>query len=137
MLKLKPLGDTCVQANRMDEYIGARTLLTAHERTHSPKTKFLKGATEMSVVDLTNTSHDNADDIHHFVSPRRAYKCFYCGGSLIRVAVLWYGTPGEILLHAACAKDLALMLAKDGFNAGQIELARQVTVGIVPSLRAP
>jgi hypothetical protein len=91
----------------------------------------------MSVVDLTNTSSDNTDDLHHFVPPGRAHKCFYCGGSLIRVAVLWDGTTGEILLHAGCAKDLALMLAKDGFNAGQIERGRQVTVGIVPSLRAP
>src|ERR1700722_2031707 len=82
----------------------------------------------MSVVDLTNTSGNNADDLHHFVSRDLAHKCFYCGGSLTRVAVLWEGYVGEILLHAGCAKDLALLLAKDGFNAGQIELGRQVTV---------
>jgi hypothetical protein len=91
----------------------------------------------MSVVDLANTSRDNADDIHHSVPPGRDHKCFYCGGLITHVAVLWDGAAGEILLHAGCAKGLALMLAKDGFNAGQIERGRQVTVGIVPSLRAP
>ena len=44
--------------------------------------------------------------------------CFYCGEEIQEIAVLWHGhsvsSDPVIALHPACAKNLALHLAKDG-----------------------
>lgn len=48
--------------------------------------------------------------------------CFMCDEGLTKESscVVWWGTPQQLNLHPACAKELSLHLAKDGINAANL-----------------
>lgn len=84
----------------------------------------------MSVHDLSRTEDDF---VREEIGPA-AGCCFVCGEEVQKIVVVWHGhrISGDpsIALHPACAKSLALHLAKDGVIADHIERGDSGAIGI-------